>query len=67
VIDVLRVLAAADRAHTTLLAHELVELVRTDAVAVFQVVVAASTMEALARLVGTRVVARLAIAVEPIF
>jgi hypothetical protein len=41
VVDVLRVLTPADRAHATLLPDELVELVGTDAVATLQVVVTA--------------------------
>src|SRR5689334_14984052 len=44
VVDVLRVLSPADRADTTLLLHELVELASTDAVAMHQVIMTAATV-----------------------
>ena len=66
-VDVFRIRPFTDEAHAALIGHHPIEVVGTDAVSPLQVIVAAASIEALSRLGGARVVARLAVGVSSVF
>jgi hypothetical protein len=65
-IDVFGVRTSADRADTVLPEHELVELIRSDAISAFQVIVPSATVETFIRLLAACIVTRLAVRVSTI-
>jgi hypothetical protein len=66
VINVLRVGLPTDRTDATLVANHFIDLIRTDAIAMLQVIVAVTAVEAFLGFTSPRVVARLAIGVPPV-
>jgi hypothetical protein len=66
VVDVFGIRPTADCTDTALLSDEIVELVRTDAISTFQVVVTTAAVQSIARFLAAGVVADLAIRVATI-
>jgi hypothetical protein len=66
VVDVLRFGPLADRAHTPLFRHELINVRRANSVSTLEVIVPRATVQTLTCLAAPRVVARLAIRMTPV-